>query len=119
MTHTGQAAVNPGIQPCIEPLRQDRRFSGEAWQHWPYNLIYQSFLLTQQWWHNATTDIDGLSKEDERAISFVALIRPRCLDRRRVEFSGFDQGDGLVAPPDFVSEIGVLFPIAPWDRSSL
>ena len=27
---------------CIEPLPQDRRFVGEAWQSWPYNLIYQS-----------------------------------------------------------------------------
>jgi polyhydroxyalkanoate synthase len=27
--------------PCIEPLPQDRRFAGEAWQRWPYNLIYR------------------------------------------------------------------------------
>lgn len=40
------------------------------------------------------------------------VIRPLCLDRRREEFSGFDQDDGLVAPPDFVSENGVLFQFA-------
>src|SRR6516165_5950729 len=32
---------------CIEPLAQDRRFVGEEWQKWPYNLIHQAFLLQQ------------------------------------------------------------------------
>ena len=69
--YAGQSAANPATPPCIEPLPQDRRFSGDAWRQWPYNLIYQSFLFTQQWWHNATTEVDGVSEEDERAISFV------------------------------------------------
>ena len=41
------------------------------------------------------------------------------LERPKAEFSGFAQGDGLVAPPDFVSGIGTLFPITPCGRSSL
>ncbi len=59
-------------QPCIEPLPQDRRFSGEAWQSWPYNLLYQSFLLNQQWWHNATTGVRGVTKQHERVMEFAS-----------------------------------------------
>lgn len=44
---------------------------------------------------------------------------PPTLDRPKAEFSGFAQGDGLVTPPDFVSMIGTLLPIAPCGRSSL
>ncbi len=48
-----------------------------------------------------------------------SLIRSPTLDRPKAEFSGFAQGDGLVTPPDFVSMIGTLLPIAPCGRSSL
>jgi polyhydroxyalkanoate synthase len=62
----------PKTPPCILPLSQDHRFVGEAWQAPPFNFFYQSFLLTQQWWHNATTGIWGVSEHHERAVQFAA-----------------------------------------------
>ena len=71
MIHAASYARDPHTPCCIEPLPQDSRFEHEAWRSWPYNFTWQAFLLTQQWWHNATNDVDGLSRKDEQAVSFV------------------------------------------------
>ena len=60
-----------GGQPCIAPLPQDRRFEDPAWQRWPYNLVYQGFLLQQQWWHRATTGVRGVSPHHEDVVTFT------------------------------------------------
>ncbi len=74
MRKAARLAFTAGEQqadPCILPLPHDKRFNAPEWQQWPYNLMYQNFLLTQQWWYNATNDIDGLSRRDEQVVSFI------------------------------------------------
>ncbi len=71
--YASRCALESGkAQCCIEPLPQDRRFAGEDWQKWPYNFMYQAFLLNQQWWHNATTGIHGVTKQHENIVEFVS-----------------------------------------------
>jgi polyhydroxyalkanoate synthase len=67
-----RACADPNCVPCVEPLQQDKRFSGEAWQKWPFNAVSQGFLLTQEWWHDATTGVAGVSRHHQDVVSFVA-----------------------------------------------
>ncbi len=70
--HAAHALAEPATPPCIEPLAHDRRFDHPAWQQAPFRFIYQWFLLNQQWWHNATTGVHGVSPHHEQVVSFVA-----------------------------------------------
>ena len=69
--YVAHAASAHGCPTCIEPLEQDRRFEAPAWQQWPFNVIHQGFLLQQQWWHNATTGVRGVSRHHENMVTFA------------------------------------------------
>jgi polyhydroxyalkanoate synthase len=68
--HAMRCGMDSGAT-CIDPLPQDRRFAAPQWQQWPYNLIYQSFLLNQQWWHNATSGVRGVTAHHEHVTTFM------------------------------------------------
>ncbi|MDE8652107.1 PHA/PHB synthase family protein [Novosphingobium album (ex Liu et al. 2023)] len=70
--YLGRCACDPAAGPAIEPLPQDHRFADPAWKQVPFDQIAQAFLLSQQWWHAATTGIGGVSKQHEAQVSFAA-----------------------------------------------
>jgi polyhydroxyalkanoate synthase len=57
---------------CVEPPRRDRRFAAREWHDWPFNLMHQSFLLTQDWWRAATHGVRGVSRHHEEVVAFAA-----------------------------------------------
>ncbi|KAB2943547.1 MAG: alpha/beta fold hydrolase [Hyphomicrobium sp.] len=67
-----KALIDPDCEACVELAANDKRFVGDAWHRWPFNAISQGFLLTQQWWHRATTDVRGVSAHHEDIASFIA-----------------------------------------------
>jgi polyhydroxyalkanoate synthase len=75
--------------PCIEPLPQDHRFGAPQWRQPPFDLMWQSFLLTQQLWHNATTGVAGVTPHNERLVAFTA----------RQALDVFSPSNGLMTNP--------------------
>jgi polyhydroxyalkanoate synthase len=70
--YAAESIAVPGTPGCIEPPAGDDRFRDRAWQKFPYNLWSQGFLLTEDWWRNATTGVAGVSPHHENIVSFAA-----------------------------------------------
>ncbi|VXB98457.1 alpha/beta hydrolase [Massilia sp. 9I] len=66
------ACTGGAAPPPVAPLAQDKRFADPAWQSWPWNMLSQGFLLSQQWWHRATCGVPGVSPHHTDVVTFVA-----------------------------------------------
>ncbi|MFK7837434.1 MAG: PHA/PHB synthase family protein [Sulfitobacter sp.] len=51
---------------------EDRRFSDPAWSKYPYNVLAQGFLATQDWWNAATTEVPGVDPKHTQIVNFAA-----------------------------------------------
>ncbi|MDR3511703.1 MAG: alpha/beta fold hydrolase [Caulobacteraceae bacterium] len=49
----------------------DHRFGDPAWREPPFHQISQAFLLGEEWWANAASGLPGVSRENQRIVSFV------------------------------------------------
>jgi polyhydroxyalkanoate synthase len=56
---------------CVIPPARDRRFEGDEWLHWPFNVLHQSFLMTEKWWAEATHGVAGVERHHEDLVSFI------------------------------------------------
>jgi polyhydroxyalkanoate synthase len=72
LSHIAALAADPDAPPAIEPLPGDDRFSAEEWKTPPFSLWAQAFLLNQQWWHNVTHEVPGMTPHHEDVVSFGA-----------------------------------------------
>jgi polyhydroxyalkanoate synthase subunit PhaC len=59
------------MECCAQPLPQDRRFIGEEWEKWPFNLYQQFFLLAEDWWQEATGSVRGVSQHHKDVVTFL------------------------------------------------
>ncbi|MDF1486125.1 alpha/beta fold hydrolase [Ramlibacter sp. H39-3-26] len=68
-----ECALHPACTPaCVPVPARDRRFAQDEWHHWPFNLLHQSFLLTEQWWVAATHGVWGVEKHHQDMVAFAA-----------------------------------------------
>ena len=66
------ALAGPGAaRRLIESPARDRRFEGDAWLRWPFNVLHQAFLLTEQWWAEASHGVAGVERHHEELLSFI------------------------------------------------
>ena len=54
-----------------QPRAHDKRFCKESWQDWPFNWYHQGFLLTENWWDEATKNVRGVSRHHEDVVNFT------------------------------------------------
>lgn len=52
-------------------LFHDKRFASEGWQSFPYTILYESFLMIQNWWQQAIINTPGLSHHHEEVMKFL------------------------------------------------
>lgn len=62
-------AASLGITPV--ETTDDRRFAGEGWQKYPFNVWSQAHQKSWQWWQNAMTDVHGVTPAHENLMAFM------------------------------------------------
>ena len=91
---------------CIDPVEQDRRFAYKGWETYPFNVYQQAFLLTAQWWDEATRTVRGVSQHHSDILPFLtrqyldtwsplnfALTNPQVVeDNRTPQWEKFSNG---------------------------
>ena len=90
----GQSAA-----PVAEPAKTDKRFRHEDWQeHFLFDYVKQSYLLTARWLHDAVANVEGLDERTrKRSTSLPANTSMR--SRRPILRSPIPRCSARPSPP--------------------
>jgi polyhydroxyalkanoate synthase len=112
----------------IEPAPDDHRFTGEGWRSPPYSFYEQGFLLAEDLAQRATTGVSGVTRENERLVSFTArqaldAVSPSNLpwtNPEAIEATRRTGGDNLVqGAGNWLKDLGDLVDGRPADKTEL
>jgi len=67
-SHLGARAI--GLNTTL-PVPQDSRFRSPLWNAPPYALMRDAFVLTEDWWQDATRNVPGMSPRSEAQLAFA------------------------------------------------
>jgi polyhydroxyalkanoate synthase len=57
--------------PVVEPEKSDKRFRHDDWkEHFLFDYIKQSYLITARWLHGAVANVEGLDEHTHRKVDF-------------------------------------------------
>jgi polyhydroxyalkanoate synthase len=57
--------------PVVEPAKSDKRFRHEDWEeHFLFDYIKQSYLITARWLHTAVANVEGLDEHTRKKVDF-------------------------------------------------
>jgi polyhydroxyalkanoate synthase subunit PhaC len=57
--------------PVAEPAKSDKRFRHEDWEeHFLFDYIKQSYLITARWLHSAVANVEGLDEHTRKKVDF-------------------------------------------------
>jgi polyhydroxyalkanoate synthase subunit PhaC len=63
--------MGASADPVMVPAKSDKRFKHEDWQeHFLFDYIKQSYLITARWLHDQVASVDGLDEATKKKVDF-------------------------------------------------
>src|SRR6266404_5417939 len=63
--------VGQPTPPVAEPAKSDKRFRHEDWhEHFLFDYVNQSYLITARWLHSAVANVEGLDEHTRKKVDF-------------------------------------------------
>ena len=92
-TFLAQGCPSDVSRQPIQPQKTDRRFRHTGWNQVPFNAWAQAFLLAEDFFDAATSDVPGLSASHDKAMTFLT----------RQVLDAFAPGNFLATNPEAIA----------------